>query len=203
MEVVASLLVHVVLAIRPGALAPDTLETAVAEVAAIWRPYGVVVDADPCHSAVGDATMIAVAVARAVAADPSTAWRPPLGALQFVDGVPFPTVTVFLDAVAHIVAAAHVYGTNELLWPAALRDRVIGRVVGRVLAHELGHYLLNAPEHAPKGLMQPAHRAEDLVAPYRRHFELTREDAERLATIAAERKGPAAAGPEAMTTLKK
>jgi hypothetical protein len=195
MDAFAALLVHVVLALRPGSLPPDTLDTALAEVAAIWQPYRVVVDAEVCHPIDSHAILITVVVARTVADRGD--WRRSLGALQFVDGVPFPTVTVYLDAVARIVDSASVYGTNQLLWPAALRDRITGRVVGRVLAHEIGHYLLNAPEHAPKGLMQPAHRADDLVAPQRRRFELTREAAERLAaTGGGERKGPADAGPE-------
>src|SRR5437667_187922 len=59
----AVLLLHVALAVPPGALPPATVAYAVAEAAVIWAPYGVIVDAaGPCDPIAGDAMLVTVAI---------------------------------------------------------------------------------------------------------------------------------------------
>jgi hypothetical protein len=201
MHAVAVLLAHVALAVSSDALPRATLDAALAEAAAIWRPYRVVVDARPCDASAGFTAVISVSIRRtARTADPI--WRMPLGALAFRDGVPFPAIAVFVDEVVRIVAAAGVHGTSELTWPPALRDHIVGRVIGRVLAHEIGHFLLRDMRHTPTGLMRTTHSGADLVSPLRHRFGLTKEAAARVAATVGEERGPAEAGPERLELKK-
>ena len=184
------LTLHVTLSL-PGTLPPEVRRLATAEAADIWSPYGVVVDvAGPCGWAPDGSTVLEVVTFNGRRVEPSppsrpmwesAGWRGALGAVTFApDGVPVPVITVFLRELDQLVARASVLGTAETQWPAALRERVIGRVLGRVLAHEIGHIILRTAQHAGDGLMRPLQFANDLVSPSRRRFTLAPIEVERL-----------------------
>jgi hypothetical protein len=190
---------HLALAFGPGADVPPAVVTAaVAEAAAIWSPYGVVVErAAPSGRATGDAVVLTVVFG----SSPSTQSRPatpqgPLGAIDFAaDGTPGRVLTVFFDLLMRFVSRASLMAVTEDRWPQSMRDLVVGRAMGRVVAHEIGHYLFDARQHTPMGLMRAEHRADDLFSPSRAPFTLSAGDARRLQ--AYKRKGPAhMAGPE-------
>ena len=202
------LLLHVALSIPPGVLPPAVRAAAVAEAAAIWHPYGIVVfDADSCDAPAEDIEWLIVEVVTEPSDPRRPKWRPPLGALGFTQGAPEPRITLFYSEITRIVALTRAFEANETVWPVALRQRTIGRVTGRVIAHEIGHYLLHDPGHTPMGLMQAQHTGDDLASPVRHTFELSKETADRLAWLtgraAPKEKGPAPAGPSSPTIVKR
>jgi hypothetical protein len=176
-----ALLLHVALAVPPAfAFPPVVIRAALEEAAGIWAPYGIAIDAaTPCGWASGDTTvltLVPVVEHRRSAATPG--WRGALGAITFAPGgEPTPAITVFLTDIERFIAGAHVFGTFEWQWPHLLREQVLGRVLGRVLAHEIGHYVLRSPRHAADGLMRSLQLADDLVAPSRQRYTLTRAEA--------------------------
>jgi hypothetical protein len=177
------LILHVALAIPPGALPPRTLAAAVAEAAAIWARYGVVVDvAGHCEAPSDDTAQLAVAVVTGSDTSGAPFLRPPLGAIRFdPDGAPAPEITLFLGAIQRFVSTARVLGVDDARWPGGLRERIVGRAAGRVLAHEIGHYLLRTPRHDTVGLMRSMRSADDFASPARGAFELSKATAARLA----------------------
>jgi hypothetical protein len=187
------LLLHVVLAIPPGAMPSAISAAAIAEAALIWAPYGVVVEA-PCAGRPDDALVVNVDVV-SKADSVAAMGGPRLGAIQFdTDGRPRPVIFLHLGEIAKFVLGEPVLGLDQAAWPAALRALVLGRVVGRVLAHEVGHYLLRTPQHARTGLMRPRHSASDFVSPDRTRFALARETAALVAALAVTSERPASAG---------
>ena len=100
----------------------------------------------------------------------------PFGSMRFVSGVPEPVVFLHYDAIRRAIADGVALGLREGQWPAALRDRVLGRIVGRVLAHEIGHFVLRSPRHASRGLMRPIQYIAELIAGDGELFGLTPED---------------------------
>src|SRR5437899_12984476 len=107
-----ALLLHIALAVPPKALAPLTLSAALAEAAALWAPYGIVVDAaDTCASAPDDALILGVAVEAPPLASLARTWYGPLGSIAFDGaGAPLPTITIHLTALLHVIRGASVFG---------------------------------------------------------------------------------------------
>jgi len=98
-------LLHVALSIAPGALPPPVRAAAIAEAAAIWRPYGIVVfDADSCDVPAEDIERLIVEVVTVPSDTRRPKWRPPLGALSFMEGAPEPRITLFYPEIVRIVA---------------------------------------------------------------------------------------------------
>ena len=175
---VTLVLLQLALAFPPGrSLSPLALETAVAEANSLWSRYGISIAAvDDCSAPPF------VPVIRVVFVDSMRARVAVLGAISFDDdGVPSPSISIFLGDIRRLIAGSRMLGASESQWPPAVRDRIVGRVVGRVLAHEIGHYLLQMPGHGRAGLMRPQHLTPMLVAPERRPFVLDRPEAARLA----------------------
>jgi hypothetical protein len=184
-------LLHVALAIDPTPAVPlRMVQAAVAEAAAIWAPYGVDIEAawpldcalcGPGRWADDDLTVLTVVAIGTGRSAVAAGWRGPLGTITFVrNHVPTPVITVFLADIEQFIACAHVLGLQQPQWPRSIREEIFGRVLGRVLAHEIGHYVLQSPRHAATGLMKSLQRADDLVAPSRRGFRLSRADAAQL-----------------------
>ena len=202
--VAAVLLVHIALAVPPRVLPAATVEYAVAEAAAIWAPYNVIVDAaGPGGPIAGGATFLPVAIVNTTSRV-GPGWRGPLGTIGFgPDGSPLSTITVYLTDILQFIRDTRVLGVQQLRWPDALRQRIVGRVIGRVIAHEIGHYVLQSPRHAATGLMRPVHAADALVSPSRREFQVSGQEASRLAADDDKEKGPAWAGPQQQTRTRR
>jgi hypothetical protein len=179
------LLLHISLALPAAALPPDAQRIALAEIATIWSPHGIVVAAASGQPS-SDTVVVRVAVERRPASL-GTPWGGPLASVTFDRaGMPVPVITLYLATLVEMIARAGVPGGGGgVAWPALLRDLALGRAVGRVLAHELGHFLLRSRWHAQSGLMRPTQSAADLAGPERALFELTAPDRARLAAVAA------------------
>ncbi len=165
--------VHVTLVFQGhrGALALE--RHAVAEAAAIWAPYAVVVtNAQP--ACVGQHHDVRLAVVMSTAPEPGeAAWQMPLGAVDFdAAGTPGRVVTVFVDRLVRMLEGAHLWDLRASSWPTAIREQVVGRAVGRVIAHEIGHVLLRSKGHTERGLMRAVQRADELVDPERTRYSL-------------------------------
>lgn len=165
---------HVTLVFSPEYHVEPAVERyAVAEAAAIWAPYGVMVTSGKtsCTSRHRDLQLAVVMSASAG----GSALQMPLGAVDFDDaGTPFSVVTVFIDRLARLLEETRLWDVPEQHWPPAFRERVVGRAIGRVLAHEIGHVLLGSKQHAPRGLMRAVQRADELVDPARNRYRLAR-----------------------------
>src|SRR5689334_8058989 len=92
----AAVLIRIALAIAPGALPPTPLAAAVDEAAAIWAPYGVVVDADGhCEVGADRTRVVEVDVLAGAERSLPPLGRPPLGAIQFDEaGAPMPAIRI-------------------------------------------------------------------------------------------------------------
>ena len=165
---------HVALVFAPdNRVGPAVERHALAEAAAIWVPYGVVVTAsdEGCASEQADLTL-SVAMSKAPAAS-ETALQMPLGAVDFdADGFPARVVIVFVDRLIRLLEEARLWPLPPVNWPRGLRERIVGRAIGRVLAHEIGHVLLRSKGHADRGLMRAVQRADELVHPARNRYRL-------------------------------
>jgi len=155
---------------------PRQLEAAaMAEVTAIWAPYGVDVRAsDPDEPGRDGAVRLAVVLLDRPA---GSMVAETLGSIRFLDGVPEPRIAIYPNAIASLVSTAPFAGVERGEWPTALRDTILGRVTGRALAHELGHFLLRSRHHAPQGLMRAELFLRDLMSLDCRAFFLSSEDA--------------------------
>jgi len=188
---VIALFLHIALSVKPTrAASPGLIDAAVAEAAGIWAPYGVAIDTatsddcsrcqacGPIHDDGRVLTLLPIETRRSAV---TPGWHGALGAITFApDGVPAPVITLFLTDIERFIAVGHLEGIPQWLWPAAMRQQILGRVLGRVIAHEIGHYVLRSPQHAADGLMRPVQLAGDLVAESRHRFTLTAADAARL-----------------------
>ena len=155
---------------RPsGRLAADL----VAEAAAIWAPYGLVIRTADDRTAGELVTVTFVDGALVSSAADHAAWATPLGKIGFLtDGHARAEIYISASAVERLLETANSPGRAEPSWPL-VRDRVLARAFGRVLAHELGHYVLRFPAHTPSGLMAARHRSAVLASPDRSPFTLT------------------------------
>jgi hypothetical protein len=177
--------VHLTLEFPPDSrLPPLMVLVAVGEAAAIWSPYGVVIEsADAVAPASGEQIHVAVAFGPVAGEQTSPGkLRPPavrdrqrgeaLGAVTFAAGTPVRAITVFMDDLLRLVERTRLAGTSEWQWPRAMRERIVGRALGRVLAHEIGHIVLQSSQHARSGLMRSSHRPLDLIEQGRQPFVL-------------------------------
>ena len=158
-------------------LPPAIRRLAVEEAARVWAPYQVDItlrlEAPACSPEPAGAV---ISVRLAGLAPRTMASASPFGSIQFVSGLPEPLVFLHYEAISRAIAGSAAAGVRETEWPAALRERVLGRVVGRVLAHEIGHFVLRSPRHASRGLMRPIQHITDLIAGTGELFGLTAED---------------------------
>jgi hypothetical protein len=178
-----ALVVHLALAFQdPVPIGAAVLRAAVAEAAAIWAPYGFVLERAPlCDAADNRALVLSVDTVGAAAPGRG---GPALGAIVFgPDGTPEPRISLFLDEVVRLVADARVLSLDESHWPKRLRDEILGRVLGRVLAHEIGHYALRSRQHGGEGLMRSIQRADELAARSRKGFRLSALEAAQLSSL--------------------
>ncbi len=175
-----ALALHVALAFQdPVPIDAAVVRKAVAEAAAIWTKYGVVLDGeDTCGRSAVETLRLTIGVAAT-----ALPGRAPvvLGTIVFgPDGAPEPRITLFLNEVLRFVAVARVLGADERRWPRLLREEVMGRILGRVLAHEIGHYVLGDPRHTFAGLMRSIQRSDELAEPSRAGFTLSTDQAAQL-----------------------
>jgi hypothetical protein len=161
-------------------VSPMVKASAMKEVASIWAEYGDAVSPIKASRFGSDGALgLTVMFTASPGPRPESGESGTLGSIQFTDGVPEPAITMYPDAVAAIVASMRVTGDGLYSLPA-FRDLMEGRVLGRALAHEIGHYLLRSRVHSPAGLMRALQPASDLVAPDRRRFRLSADEAARL-----------------------
>ena len=155
---------------------PRQLEAAaMAEVTAIWAPYGVDVRAsDPDEPGRDGAVRLAVVLLDRPA---GSMVAETLGSIRFLDGVPEPRIAIYPNAIASLVSTTTFSGVDSGEWPSALRDSILGRVTGRALSHELGHFLLRARHHSPNGLMRAGLFVRDLMSVDGRPFFLSTDEA--------------------------
>src|SRR6266487_4480791 len=108
-----ALVVHVALVFQdPMPIGAAVLRAAVAEAAAIWAPYGLVLERAPVCDAT-DSRALVLAVYNVGAAAPGRV-GPALGAIVFgPDGTPEPRISLFLDEVVRLVANARLLGVDE------------------------------------------------------------------------------------------
>ena len=160
---------------------PRRLEAAaMAEVTAIWAPYGVDVrEAHPDEPGRDGAVRLTVVLVDRPA---GSMVAETLGSIRFVDAVPEHRIAIYPDAIASLVSTVSFAGVNCGVWPTALRDEILGRVTGRALAHELGHFLLRARHHSPKGLMRAGLFTRDLMSVDGRPFVLSTDEAALIST---------------------
>src|SRR4051812_9997948 len=108
----SALLLHIALAFPADhPFSPLTVQTATAEAATLWSPYGVAIDdAVPCGRAGDGVRLIVVAAERSPLPAPDP-WRGPLGAVSFdPDGNPAPVITVFVRDIHRFVSGTRVLG---------------------------------------------------------------------------------------------
>jgi hypothetical protein len=161
-------------------LPPAIQRLAVEEAARVWAPYRVEVMHRTVPAAASKESEIAVLSVRLAAGYRPRASAGPFGSIRFVDGRPEPLVFLHYDAIVRATADSGAFGLREEHWPAALRNRVLGRIVGRVLAHEIGHFVLGSSRHASRGLMRPIQYIPELIAGTGELFGLTAEDLDLL-----------------------
>jgi len=181
---VIALLLHVALVIPSTPAVPSgTFRTAVAEAAALWAPYGVVIELAAPGGTSDDRIVLTIVPIETRRFTMAGGWSGALGAISFdADGVPGPRIRLFVTDILALVGGARMFSQPEWQWPRSLHDQIVGRVIGRVLAHEIGHFLLRMPRHTAAGLMRPVQFQADLVAMSRQPFTLTAVDVSRLAT---------------------
>jgi len=164
---------RVALVFSPEHALPPAIElTAVAETAAIWKPYGVLVTrVDAAHpAAIGDQV---IAVVLNCAPAPPGAWQAPLGAVDFDGDTPARTMTVYLDRLVRMIESAPLFALPAEQWPRRVHETLVGRALGRVIAHEIGHVLLRSKGHTRRGLMRAVQRVDELTDPGRGRYRLS------------------------------
>jgi hypothetical protein len=160
-------------------LPPRVAHPAVEEAAAIWRPYGVIVEAPaaslPCPDSGAVFRTLAV---RIQSGRPNPGARSAaFAAVRFFNGEPEPTLLLYYEAITSLaLGRAEVGGVRVSNGPQSLRERMAARVVGRALAHEIGHWLLRSRTHSAAGLMRAAHPTSHMLAAHRGHFTLAPQD---------------------------
>ena len=157
-------------------LSPRELRIAVAEIRNIWGAAGVAVTTGQYGEAAPPGR--AIVSIRIVNTEWERDERPVLGWIprELTKPERSPVVFVSKPAIAKALAAGLVRGKPFGLQPLALRRALIAAAVGRVIAHEVGHYFLRSTEHTQRGLMRPAYRSDELIAPFLRRFQIPAED---------------------------
>jgi hypothetical protein len=173
--------IQIDLALDGPTLPPRLAAAAVEEVAHIWTPYGVDIEALRPGGA-GRRGAVRLAVKLADRPDPQSAAKA-LGSIRFLGDVPEPAIVLYQDAMERLISTAAIFGRGYREWPVALGHSILGRVLGRALAHEIGHFLLRSRQHSTAGLMRSELTAADLVWPDRRPFVLSVGDAARLVSV--------------------
>jgi len=84
------------------------------------------------------------------------------------------------DAIARLLGSVQVSQFTLLAGHADIGPTDMGRALGRVLAHEIGHVILGVSAHQRRGLMRASFFPEELVAPQRSAFTLSRREVDRL-----------------------
>ena len=173
----ATLVLRIVLVFAiPRSIDATVTRDAIAEAAALWAPYELVLERSACPSGGGTPELV-VEFASATAPRSPTV----LGTVAFgPGGTPEPHVTVFLDEVLRLMAGTRLFGSEAWQWPRRLREQIVGRALGRILAHEIGHYVLSNRQHTQSGLMRSTQRSDELGAPSRAGFRLSAAEAARL-----------------------
>jgi hypothetical protein len=163
---------------------PGVTAAAIAAASAIWRPYGIVIEADDVRKYGRDARQRArLTIMRATHPIDRTSVENALAAVPFgADGNPYPRIEVYADALQVMMETVVWLGMPPHRWPSLWWEELTGRVLGRVLAHEIGHYLLRLKGHEDLGLMRPVHQMKDFADPSSNAFRLTRRNLSRLAT---------------------
>ena len=159
-------------------LPPSVAGLAVEEAAAIWRPYGISVEASPYPNPDPSIRPLTVRIQPETPNLPSRTTA--FAAIQFLNGEPQPTLLLYYKAITSLARRPAEVGISASDWPQALRDQIAARVAGRALAHEIGHWVLQSRTHSVVGLMRAAHPTTHLMAAHRRPFRLAPEDVERL-----------------------
>lgn len=165
---------NVCLVLAPALAVGGRVEAAIlAEMNAIWRPYGVAVrrtheDSPSCDRLIA-VRSDAEARPEDVSSDTALAWVP------FVEGRARRVVFLRLRR-ARVLVDSLSPGTR----PEAFTDWLVARLVGRSLAHELGHVLLNSTHHTLSGLMRLRYRAIDVLRDPPSAYTLDDEQRERL-----------------------
>ena len=158
-----------------------TEEAALAEVAGIWGAYDVNIRASSENDEVRDGAVRLMVVLSDEPAKHLVAGA--LGSIQFVDGVPGPTIVMYPKAIDGLVSSVAVMGIRDERLTRKFHDFLVGRVFGRALAHEIGHYLLRSPNHSAKGLMRAVQLPSDLVGQDRKLFALSADQVTRLESV--------------------
>lgn len=140
------------------AVPPECVSVALAEVRAIWRPYGVNVTWSPGPAVRGTTgvRVLRVVIDEGTPAGDWTAQGPlAIGWIEFVEpNRPRDVVHLSLASVRRLLAVASLAGRPLSDRPVKLQHRFIARALGRSLAHEIGHFLLASPRHEARGLMR-------------------------------------------------
>ena len=166
--------VHIRLVFAPEhRVAPAVERAAVAEAAAIWAPYGVVVTATDCAAAPAPDNVTLTVVMNTSPAAATEMWGAPLGSVDFDDaGAPLRIIRVFIVRLLTLLENARLWDVPASQWPRVIREAVVGRALGRVLAHEIGHVLMRTTQHTPRGLMRAVQYPKELVDPDRAGYTL-------------------------------
>lgn len=186
MATIDAVLACVQLVIVGTPTAPDVIQHATKQAAAIWRPYGIVVGAEhDLTMCPADTPTEAVTVVMSdVSAISAKLQLPRLGQIDFAaDGTPDSEIVIASEYLQNEVEKASWSGQPLGNRPQTLRRQAAGRAIGRVLAHELGHYLLRMPGHGPRGLMRPVYSIPALLEPQTRKYRLAERDAARLRAL--------------------
>src|SRR5256885_13517455 len=124
----AALVLRIVLVFADSrAIDATVTHEAVAEAAALWAPYELVLEPSGCRTGDSAPGLVVEFASAAMARSPTV-----LGTVAFgPDGVPEPRVTVFLDEVLRLMAGARLFGSEGWQWPRLLREQIVGRALGR------------------------------------------------------------------------
>ena len=153
------------------------------EVRAIWRPYVTIVVASRSTSCDSCGPALHLRFnddERPVAGDEPHA----LGWIEFVNGVPWPRITVSRARARILVSGAEWMGRPVTQWPETVGREALTRALARTAAHEIGHFLLRSTAHRAEGLMRAQFTTVDFFDPRRQRFRLTRADEAQMTQMA-------------------
>ena len=179
-------LLHIaVVVVMSGSMTARQLQEMKRETSQIWRPYGVALfwcDQTPAECRPESVKIDPILLVRSDDRRAARRGRDErsLGAIQFTDGTPGPNISLAIDSIVGMVLDSSVANDPVATWPAAMRDRVIGRAIGRVLAHEIGHFLLGLPTHTTTGMMRAWFTARDLTSPGHQQWTIGKPFVARL-----------------------
>lgn len=155
------------------------VDAIVAEVEALWKPYGV---RFRWEGPALDAQFLTTADL-VVAVDDSSPGseqsdRTPIAHVRFHAGQPRNFIRASVPAAMRVVDFEK---QRRGLDGLSIRlGGYVHRVLGRAIAHEIGHVLLGTSTHSPTGLMQATHSGRALMTPDGDRFALTASDQQQL-----------------------